>query len=149
MDLVLVGNSFCVYAHISLSIGDVANELHRGHPRTVYQESVNLTRSNFFQGLRPRKTKLSADDVDAMEESFMAGTNDDFAALLDTRPQRVALSMLRSQKVKAMKRNQELWGEFSKVCFFKILRFFFSAGFCLFFSGRALGTAKHDLVRSC
>ncbi|CAK9042526.1 Uncharacterized protein SCF082_LOCUS24459 [Durusdinium trenchii] len=42
-----------------------------------------------------------------MEESFMAGTNDDFAALLDTRPQRVALSMLRSQKVKAMKRNQE------------------------------------------
>ena len=55
------------------------------------------------------KVRLSAIDAAAWEDGFLKGTayDDDFIALLDTRPPKVSLSMLKSQQEVAKKKEQE------------------------------------------
>ena len=59
--------------------------------------------------VEPRKQKLPPSDANALEKRFCEGNSadDDFQLFLETRPAKVSVSMLKSQKAQAQRQEQE------------------------------------------
>ena len=63
----------------------------------------------FYEVFSYFKTKVSEEDAVKWEEAFLSGrtVDDDFMALLEAKPSKVALSMLKSKKVEAQRKEEE------------------------------------------